>query len=83
MTTIGGFGLPVFFDTDEIDDRQTRQAVERAIGECLGDRLEEHWRIQIESRSEYYRVSVKGPGLIAVNRDGVVGVSWYEVHQND
>ena len=56
--------MPIFFDTNEIDDPQTRQAVERAIGECLGDRPEEHWRIQIESRSEYYRVSVKGPGPV-------------------
>lgn len=56
--------MPISFDTSEIEDREIRHAVERVIGGCIGDRPGEDWKIHVQSRSEYYRVSVKGPGCV-------------------
>jgi hypothetical protein len=56
--------VPISFDVNQIQNREIRQAVERVIGECIGDRPEEDWKIRIASGSGYYHVWVKGPGPV-------------------
>ena len=56
--------VPISFDLNEIEDRQIKQAVEGVMREWIGDRAGEDWKIRIESRAEYYRVWVKGPGPV-------------------
>jgi hypothetical protein len=54
--------LSISFACNEIENRETSQAVEQVIRECIGHRPAEDWNVWIEAGPNYCRVEVKGPG---------------------